>query len=147
MVPLPRADAQGRKGAAASPPPWSESEVEEGHCPKDGSGGAPRGGLASGSVRNGTASGEASVVLASVGGATRRLAVCRIAAPLPGPGRRRRDPKRKGGAGQADRAPDPNPRQLLTRFSHCRIQCFQDVAPQSVFSAKLPPVSGLPETT
>ncbi len=40
MVPLPRADAQGRKGGAASPPPWSEcgrGVVE---------GGAPLGGLA-----------------------------------------------------------------------------------------------------
>ena len=30
MVPLPRADAQGRKGGAASPPPWSECGRGEG---------------------------------------------------------------------------------------------------------------------
>ncbi len=33
MVPLPRADAQGRKGADASPPPCSASETGEGDHP------------------------------------------------------------------------------------------------------------------
>ena len=46
MVPLPRADAQGRKGAATSPPPCSDSETGEGDHPKGGGGGAARGGLA-----------------------------------------------------------------------------------------------------
>ncbi len=39
MVPLPRADAQGRKSAGASPPPWSERGTGEGDRPKDGGGG------------------------------------------------------------------------------------------------------------
>ena len=42
MVPLPRAAAQGRKGADASPPPCSDSETGEGDHPKGGGGGAPR---------------------------------------------------------------------------------------------------------
>jgi len=45
-VPLPRADAQGRKGADAFPPPWCVSETGEGDHPKGGGGGAPQGGLA-----------------------------------------------------------------------------------------------------
>ncbi len=57
MVPLPRADALGRKGGAASPPPWSECGRGEGdhpigrrktpvfRRPMGGGGGAPLGGL------------------------------------------------------------------------------------------------------
>ena len=45
ILSLPRADAQGREAAEASPPPCSDSETGEGDHQKGDGGGAPQGGL------------------------------------------------------------------------------------------------------